>query len=199
MGLSDEDILREIGLRNIVIAPYIEENVQPASVDVSLAAGIKVYKPLGIHEKEQYDDGIYADPGRPLVDIAQQTYYMMDRRCCAQCYLLPPKTFALASTVERVELQSHIRARIDGKSSVGRTGLCIQNAGYIDPGFCGTITLELMNYTDHYIFLEIGQLIAQISFDYLNTPARHPYGHPKLKSHYQNQMGTTPSALEEQH
>ena len=79
-------------------------------------------------------------------------------------------------------------------SSLGRLGLIVHaTAGFIDPGWKGTLTLELNNLTRVPIRLHPGLPIAQLSFMALDQPAERPYGSPELGSHYQGQVAATES------
>jgi dUTPase len=79
-------------------------------------------------------------------------------------------------------------------SSLGRLGLIVHaTAGFIDPGWKGTLTLELNNLTRVPIKLYPGLLIAQLSFMGLDRAAERPYGSPDLGSHYQGQVAATES------
>ena len=66
-------------------------------------------------------------------------------------------------------------------------------AGFCDPGWQGTLTLELNNLTRVPIKLYPGLPIAQLSFMMLDRPAVRPYGSPELGSHYQGQRAATAS------
>ncbi|HEV2753102.1 MAG TPA: hypothetical protein VGV36_04610, partial [Solirubrobacteraceae bacterium] len=87
-------------------------------------------------------------------------------------------------------------------SSLGRLGLVVHaTAGFVDPGFQGTLTLEIANFNSVPIVLRAGKPIAQLSFMALDRPAQRPYGHPGLGSHYHGQVeatesryGTTPAS-----
>jgi hypothetical protein len=82
-------------------------------------------------------------------------------------------------------------------SSLGRLGLIVHaTAGFCDPGWKGTLTLELNNLTRVPIKLYPGLPIAQLSFMALDQPARRPYGSPDLGSHYQGQRAATESRYE---
>jgi deoxycytidine triphosphate deaminase len=82
-------------------------------------------------------------------------------------------------------------------SSLGRLGLIVHaTAGFCDPGWKGTLTLELNNLTRVPIKLYPGLLIAQLSFMALDAPAERPYGSAELGSHYQGQMAATESRYE---
>ena len=72
--------------------------------------------------------------------------------------------FCLATTMEKVTLPKDIAAFVQGRSSIGRAGLSVQNAGFVDPGFTGHITLELKNETDCHIILYPGYPVAQLVF-----------------------------------
>jgi dCTP deaminase len=73
-----------------------------------------------------------------------------------------------------------IAADVCGKSSLARLGLVVENAGFIDPGFCGTITLELYNQEKYPILLKKEMLIAQLRF-YLVTDITKLYKGKYLK------------------
>ncbi|HUA03317.1 MAG TPA: LAGLIDADG family homing endonuclease [Solirubrobacteraceae bacterium] len=82
-------------------------------------------------------------------------------------------------------------------SSIGRLGLIVHaTAGFCDPGWQGTLTLELNNLTRIPIKLYPGLPIAQLSFMALDRPALRPYGSPELGSHYQGQRAATESRYE---
>ena len=59
-----------------------------------------------------------------------------------------PASSCLGRTEEQVELPDDVVARIEGKSLLGRLGLIVHaTAGFVDPGFTGTLTLEITNLT----------------------------------------------------
>jgi dCTP deaminase len=66
-------------------------------------------------------------------------------------------------------------------------------AGYVDPGWDGTLTLELSNVATLPIVLTPGVAIGQISFMQMTTPVDRPYGTLGLGSKYQGQVEPTPS------
>ena len=81
-------------------------------------------------------------------------------------------------------------------SSLGRLGLLIHStAGYVDPGWKGTLTLELSNVANLPIALYAGMRIGQISFFRMSSPVERPYGSKDLGSKYQGQSEPTASAF----
>lgn len=117
---------------------------------------------------------------------------LSDAQPAIDAWVLPPGGCALASTLETIHLPADIAARCEGRSSWGRRFLAVHvTAGFIDPGFHGEVTLELVNLSPSPIRLQRGVGIGQLSFLMLDKPARRPYGHPALGSRYQGQAGPT--------
>jgi dCTP deaminase len=117
---------------------------------------------------------------------------LTERGITVEPFVLHPGEFVLASTLEKVELSPHLAARLEGKSSLGRLGLVVHStAGWIDPGFRGTVTLELSNVSRLPIRLHPGMRIGQLCLFYLLSPARRPYG--TRGNHYQDQQGPAAS------
>lgn len=116
----------------------------------------------------------------------------IDLRCGS--YKLKPKEFILGSTFEKVHLPHDLCGHIDGKSSIGRLGVFIENSGFVDSGFTGNITLEIYNASDKEFELYHGMSICQILFQTLTSPVAKAYG--LRDNHYQNSEGTVLSRYE---
>lgn len=180
MVLSDRSIKEEMALGRIVIDPCDHADIQPSSVDLHLGTSFQVFR------NSRYP---YIDPS-----VEQGGLMEMVLATAGEPFVLHPGEFALGATIERVTLASDIVARLEGKSSLGRLGLLIHStAGYIDPGWNGTLTLELSNVANLPIVLTPGMAIGQISFMRMTTPVDRPYGSPGLGSKYQGQVDPTPS------
>lgn len=116
----------------------------------------------------------------------------IDLRCSS--YKLKPKEFLLGSTFEKVSMPHDLCGHIDGKSSIGRLGVFIENSGFVDSGFVGNITLEIYNASDKEFELYNGMSICQIIFQTLTSPVTIPYG--RRDNHYQHSEGTVLSKYE---
>lgn len=105
---------------------------------------------------------------------------------------LLPGEVVLASTIEKVSIPSLYAARVEGRSSLGRKFMLAHAAaGFVDPGFSGHITLELVNAGKQSIVLERGMRIAQLCVHQLTSECERPYGSRGLGSKYQNEQGAT--------
>lgn len=101
-----------------------------------------------------------------------------------------PGQFVLATTMEYIKLPANLTAFVEGRSSLGRMGLFIQNAGWVDPGFEGEITLELFNANRCAIELCAGRRIGQLVFAHLDGVPIQTY-----QGKYQGQKGATGSKI----
>jgi dCTP deaminase len=77
-------------------------------------------------------------------------------------FVLHPRAFALAATLEWIRMPSDLAGYVIGKSSWGRSGLIIATATGVHPGFKGCLTLELSNAGEVPIRLNPGVLICQL-------------------------------------
>jgi dCTP deaminase len=161
--VSDQSLRRLLADGVIVVDPLEERQIQPASIDLRLGEHF-----LKIDENSM--EAIALDRELEYIEFKQPEI------------IIPPHSFLLAVTREYIRLPDNITAFVEGRSSIGRIGLFIQNAGWVDPGFAGTITLELYNANRLPIRLSSGRRICQIVFALMDEPAGSPY-----TGKYQNQ------------
>jgi dCTP deaminase len=77
-------------------------------------------------------------------------------------FILHPKDFVLAVTLEWIRMPNKLAGYVVGRSSWGRRGLIVATAVGVHPGFTGCLTLELSNVSDVAIALVPGISICQI-------------------------------------
>lgn len=179
--LSDWQIRARIengGNDSVVIDPYDPDLIQPASIDMRYSGRYQFMIPSPVNI-----GGI--KPTAPKYGVVNRGLLV-----------LPPGGFALASTLERVEIPNDLAGRLEGKSSLARSGLVIHTtAGFIDPGFRGYPTLELANVGNSCLYVFPEALICQMAFERLDRPAERPYGHPDRSSKYQDQSADPTGAI----
>ena len=171
MILSDKTIKELIKNKILIIDPLNEESIQPASVDCTLGNHFLI---VDAHKSH-------------LISMKDKIIY---REVFAEEIIIPPHSFILGTTREYIKLPNNITAFVEGRSSVGRMGLFIQNAGWIDPGFEGKITLELYNANALPIQIFAGRRIAQFVFCKMDKEAENPYN-----GKYQRQKTTVGSLI----
>ena len=181
MILSNIDIRQMIEEQKIEITPFEPKNLQAASLDITLSSSFSI---IGYKNDTKTNKVTVLDLSEPI------TYKHVE----TDEFILYPRHFALASTVEYIKLPNDISVNVQGRSSIGRTGVFIQNAGWVDPGFAGQITLELFNAGTCAIKLHKGMRIGQLIFSKMSTPTDIPYN-----GKYQYQKGATDSFIFKDH
>lgn len=180
MILVDWQIKDRIERGFIGINPYDSKFIQPNSIDIRLGDNFVWYK-----ESDKVIDPYDGDS--ICSDVSEMNAEYID---------INPGMFVLAETCEAITLPDNIVATIEGKSSIARLGITLhQTGGWIDAGFCGTITLEICNANQRPVRLYAGMPIGQLVF-YTTERSLHPYG-SKGDAKYLNQKNATLSRYHE--
>lgn len=179
MILADSK-LRDLIEEKQVIKGYgdFEEQLQPASFDLRLDPIIAL-PCLNTHDR-------VVDPENVPDDLFERVD-LEDKP-----HTLYSGAMVLGSTMESVEIPRQYVAMVNGRSTLGRLGLAIHiTAGFIDPGFKGNITLEILNTGPFAIQITPGMRIAQLVVVVMRGTVERPYGAKGSNNKYQNQVGVT--------
>ena len=171
MILSDKTLIKMLEEKSLIIEPLEKIQVQPASVDIRLGSSFSIVE----------------DSSTGIINLENEIKY---KTITSDTYILLPNQFVLATTMEYFDLPNNLTAFVEGRSSLGRMGLFIQNAGWVDPGFKGEITLELYNANRCAIELKAGRRVGQLVFAKMDDTALNPYN-----GKYQGQKGATGSKV----
>lgn len=166
-----------------IISPYEPSLVGPNSYDLRLSNEFRVFTYRDIMPVVNYT----YDPRQPDDRFIWQSV-------TTKKMILKPGQFILASTVETFDLSiaPGLCADVVGKSSIARTGLGVELAGFVDSGFKGQITLEIVNHLPCNYVLYADQLIAQARFYLTEKPVR---SYAEGDHSYQNQKGPTAAKM----
>ncbi len=171
MILSDKTLTKMLEEKTLVVEPIEEGQIQPASIDIRLGNTFSIVE----------------DTSTGIINLENEIKY---KTITSDSYILLPNQFVLATTMEYFDLPDDLTAFVEGRSSLGRMGLFIQNAGWVDPGFKGEITLELYNANRCAIELKAGRRVGQLVFAKMDETALNPYN-----GKYQGQRGATGSRV----
>jgi dCTP deaminase len=187
--LADFEIRKAIEENWVDVKPFDDTRLNPVSLDLTLDDAYRRYRD-DVHTIETADHAI--DPGtyhsgRVPSWHSHTTGHTIPR---GTGLLLRPGDFVLGCTTEYVSLSPSMAARVEGKSSLGRLGVAVHiTAGFIDPGFRGQITLEIVNLSPAAVTLHVGMPICQIVFEPVSAPERDY----SQTGHYLDQRGPTES------
>jgi dCTP deaminase len=173
MILSDRSILQELDKGNIVIDPFNPLHLNPNSVDLTLAPTFKVYT-------------------EPVLDPRKENRFI-EMTIPEHGYVLQPGEVYLYACNERIGVKNNIRAKVEGKSSLGRLGLFVHvTAGFIDTGFEGSLVLELV--ATRRIVVYPNMKICQVEFARVEGEILETYDQ-KTGSKYHGQTGVQESLM----
>ena len=125
-----------------------------ASVDLRLGCWFQVFRSSRLSHFDVYDQPALSPNESQLT---KHHYVSFGDR-----FILHPRAFVLAVTLEWIRLPSNVGGYVVGRSSWGRHGLIIATATGVHPGFTGCLTLELTNVGEVPITIKPGTTICQL-------------------------------------
>lgn len=159
--LSRAELIKRIKLEDyevkLIVTPLLsEKQIGAASIDVRLGSSIVVPRRtfVGSHD--------VTNPKH--VQQVEQRLYDKVRLQYKSGFVLHPNQMILAVTLEYMSLPKDVFCQVASRSSWGRLGLVIATAAVVQPGFKGSLTLELANVSDSPITLYPGLLVGQLIF-----------------------------------
>lgn len=159
--LSQADLRELIGRtdydRKLLVTPLLtEDQIGPASIDIRLGSSIIIPRRTFVGSHDVTD--------RKRVEQVERRLYERIRLKYHSEFVLHPNQLILASTLEYVSLPFDVFCQVASRSSWGRLGLVVATASVVQPGYKGSLTLELANLGDSPVTLFPGLLIGQLVF-----------------------------------
>lgn len=166
--MCDWEIKKAIESGNLLIEPFDESLINPASLDFRLGSKFTFTEVTGKVKANLNGKTVSViDPKNK--DSFKDTTIETDE------FVLAPGQSILACSLETFDflsLTDGIACEVKGKSSLGRVFVANSPvAGWVDPGFKGVLTLELTNLSDKYIKLTAGMKIGQLILHKISRPS----------------------------
>lgn len=149
MILTDNQIREAVRRGDILIDPFDDKQVQPASYDFRVG-----------------DQGATTSSKKKL-DLKTEGYL-----------LVQPGDFAVVLVHEYIRLGAQFVARIGLRSKYARKGLVATTGPQIDPGYEGRLVIGLTNLTPKAVSIPYKDDLLTIEFHKLEEPAARPYSGP---------------------
>jgi len=132
------------------------------------------------------------DGGQAIVDpkaFGEDMFFTIDTDKTGKGYvIIPPNSFALAETVETIEVPRNVLAICVGKSTYARCGIIV-NVTPLEPEWRGKVTIEISNTTPLPAKIYANEGIAQMVFLKAERVCATSYADKAGK--YQDQRGLT--------
>ncbi len=161
MILSNEDIKKALKRGIIKIEPLEEEQIGPASVDLTLSDEWYLFK--------------NACKGKKL-DLSKISWEKVTRKVKAKHITLKHDDICLGKTLERITLPKNIMGRLEGRSRYARMGLSVHiTSALVQPGSDNHQVLEIGNMAPFSVTLHAGMRVSQVVFTRLESPSSKPY------------------------
>jgi dCTP deaminase len=149
MILTDHKIQEAFDNGDIIIDPFEQKQLQPATYDMRV--------------------------GAEAVTSSSKELRKLDEK---GFIIFQPGDFGFIITLEKINLSPNYAARFGLRSALARKGLSATTGPQIDPGYEGRLILGITNLTPNPVTLSYGQDLISIEFHELPGPAKHPYDGP---------------------
>lgn len=164
--LSDVKLIDMIMNKKLVVSPFVLENIQPSSIDLTLDPLIKIPQESGeiIISKDNSD--LFKD-------------YEIDND-----YELKPGTMILAQIGEELKIPRDCNGQIHNRSSVARLGIDVGMGSYINPGYEGRLPLIIKNNGPLSVRLVPGMRICQLVLSVVDPEPQRDYSQRKGSKYF---------------
>ena len=180
MAIKSDKWIKRMAIEHRMIEPFVETQTRAGVVsygvssygyDVRVGDEFKVFTNVfnTVVDPKNFDP-------RSFVDIK------------ADMCIIPPNSFALASTVEYFRIPRDILTVCLGKSTYARCGIIV-NVTPFEPEWEGHVTIEISNTTPLPAKVYANEGIAKVLFFQSDEPCEVSYADKKGK--YQKQQGLT--------
>lgn len=180
MGLKSDQWIREMSLKHQMISPFCEKQIGKGVVSYGLSS-------YGYDIRVSDEFKIFTNINAMVVDPKNFDCANVVEHKGEIC-IVPPNSFALASTVEYFKMPRDVLAICLGKSTYARCGIIV-NVTPFEPEFEGHITIEISNTTPLPAKIYANEGIAQVLFLQGDEMCETSYKDKSGK--YQGQRGIT--------
>ena len=181
MSVLSDKTIRKLALEKGMISPFEDQQVRDGKISYGLSS-------YGYDARVGEDFKIFTNVNSETVDPKNFTSSNFVTKKTSKYIIIPPNSFALATTIETFSIPRNVMCIVVGKSTYARCGIIV-NVTPIEPGFIGEVTIELSNTTPLPAKIYANEGVAQFIFMEGNEPAEISYADKNGK--YQKQKGVT--------
>lgn len=148
MVLAKQEIIECLDSGRLTFDPDIDRsNIEQVSIDLRLGRKFTIFKKS---DDQNYLGALQVDASLFRAQLWEDFE--------GDTFVLDPRAFVLAQTLEKVTLPNDLVGLVEGRSSWARTGVSVHvTAPKIDPTFSAVIALEMTNLSPYPIMLRAGE------------------------------------------
>ena len=180
MSVLSDKWIKKMALEKDMIKPFVGEQKRDGIISYGLSS-------FGYDARVSNEFKIFTDVNSAVVDPKNFKNSSFVSRNVNEC-IIPPNSFALASTVEYFKIPKNILVICLGKSTYARCGIIV-NVTPLEPGWEGHVTLEFSNTTPLPAKIYANEGAAQFIFLMGNEEPEITY--EKRNGKYMKQTGVT--------
>ncbi len=180
MSIKCDRWIRQMALEHGMIEPFEERQVREGVISFGLSS-------YGYDMRVARHFRIFTNVNSAIVDpkaFDERSFVEYEGDVC----IIPPNSFALATSVEYFRIPRNVMTICVGKSTYARCGI-ITNVTPFEPEWEGHVTLEISNTTPLPARIYADEGISQVLFFESDEPCEVSYGDRRGK--YQRQTGVT--------
>ena len=180
MSIKSDTWIRRMALEHRMIEPFVDEQVRSGVISY----GVSSY---GYDVRVGDDFKVFTNVFNTVVDpknFDPKSFVDIKADVC----IIPPNSFALASTIEYFRVPRDILTICLGKSTYARCGIIV-NVTPFEPEWEGHVTIEISNTTPLPAKIYANEGIAQVLF--LQSDEVCAVSYKDKKGKYQAQRGVT--------
>ena len=180
MSVLSDRWIKKMALEEGMIKPFVAKQQSDKNISYGLSS-------FGYDARVSNEFKIFTDVDSAIVDPKNFKKNSFVSRTSEEC-IIPPNSFALASTVEYFKIPKDILVICLGKSTYARCGIIV-NVTPLEPGWEGHVTLEFSNTTPLPAKIYANEGAAQLIFLKGNETPETTYEQRNGK--YMKQAGVT--------
>ena len=180
MSVLSDRWIKKMATEQEMIKPFIDEQQNKKIISYGLSS-------FGYDARVSNEFKIFTDVDSVVVDPKNFKSNSFVSRTGSEC-VIPPNSFALASTVEYFKIPKDVLVICLGKSTYARCGIIV-NVTPLEPGWEGHVTLEFSNTTPLPAKIYANEGAAQFIFLKGNEEPETTY--EKRNGKYMKQLGVT--------
>ena len=180
MSVLSDRWIKKMALEKEMIKPFVAEQKSGNNISYGLSS-------FGYDARVSNEFKIFTDVDSAVVDPKNFNNNSFVSRSGTEC-IIPPNSFALASTVEYFRIPKNVLVICLGKSTYARCGIIV-NVTPLEPGWEGHVTLEFSNTTPLPAKIYANEGAAQFIFLQGNENPETTYD--KRDGKYMKQTGVT--------